>query len=544
MIFRKSCFLFNVIIVFLIFCLPAAAAEEFVLLKAPAKLPAAVGSSAGIIVVQELQTCSLVCAPRRSLNDLQKAGVAFEIADSLEANKSYFLLHSRHPQPLLPGARGLGCLQLEAGIWLLQTRDPGFRAWLAEPFSLKALRLPRTFSGSEEAGTVSPRADRAKTRARLRPEAEIADLVAQVSREQLQADIRALQDFGTRYASTPQCEAAGDFLLKRFQQIGLAVVSDPFAFESAYHGKNIVAVIPGMVAPEQIVLACAHYDSTSNNRYVSAPGADDNASGTAAILELARILGAAKFDFSIVLLCVSAEEWGLYGSAHYARQASQEGAEIVGVVNLDMIAFPGASQRVLDVIGNHSSEWLADRFIAVAQPYVGLRLDKVIDPSMVWSDHSSFWDQGYPALCGIEDSDNPYYHRTSDTLDKLDLGFAADATRAALAVVADLAQPFGTLKAPTGLQARSQVSMSLFTSRKTVYLQWDAGDDSQVGFHVYRAGAAHGTYERLTGQPLAANMFVDPLLLPDRTYYYVVTAVDESGRESNYSKEVRDDENN
>ncbi len=544
MIFKKNCFLIGFIVAFSIFCLPAAAAEEYVLLKAPAKMPKAICSSTGTFVVQELQTCSLVCAPRRSLNDLQKAGAAFEIAFSLEANQSYFLLHSRHPQPLLPGARRLKCLQLEAGIWLLQARDPGFRAWLAEPFSLKALRLPPIFSGSDEAGTVSPRADQAKTRARLRPEAEIAVLVAQVSEERLSNDILALQNFKTRYASTPQCEAAGDFILERFQEVGLAAASDPFAFESAYQSKNIVAVIPGMVAPEQIVLACAHYDSYSNDRFVLAPGADDNASGTAAVLELARILAGEKFDFSIVLLCVSAEEWGLYGSAHYARQARQEGAEIIGVVNLDMIAFPGASQRVLDVIGNYSSEWLADRFIAVAQPYVGLRLDKVINPSMVWSDHSSFWDQGYPALCGIEDSDNPYYHRTSDTLDKLDLGFAADATRAALAVVADLAQPLGVLMAPTGLQARSQLSLALFTSRKTVYLQWDAGDDSQVGFHVYRASAAHGAYERLTGQPTAVNMFVDPLLLPDQTYYYVVTAVDQNGRESNYSREVRDDENN
>ncbi len=303
-------------------------------------------------------------------------------------------------------------------------------------------------------------------------------------------------------------------------------------------------MIPGRVAPELMVLACAHYDSTSNNRLVLAPGADDNASGTAAILELARILAGEKFDFSIGLLCVSAEEWGLYGSAHYARQARQDGAAIIAVVNLDMIAYPGAEQRVLDVIGNRNSEWLADRFIAAGQPYVSLRLAKVIDPSLTWSDHSSFWDQGYAALCGIEDSDNPYYHHTTDTVDTLDMGFAAEVVKAALATVAGLAQPLSTPAAPTGLRARSQVSASLFSSRKSVYLDWDANREAVAGYHVYRADSSHGAYARLTAQPVARTSFADLLLPADRAYYYVLTAVDERGRESNFSEEVRDDENN
>ncbi len=227
--------------------------------------------------------------------------------------------------------------------------------------------------------------------------AQLAGLAAQVSLERLRADILALQNFKTRYASTAQCDAAGAFILQRFRQLGLAAEYDPFTFETYYQSNNIVAVIPGKVAPERIVLACAHYDSTSNTPLVSAPGANDNGSGTATILELARILAGEKFDFSIVLLCVSAEEWGLYGSDHYARQARQDGAEILAVVNVDMVAHPENAQwRVLDVIGDRQSEWLADRFIAAAQPLVGLRLAKVIDPSLTWSDHSPFWR---PGLC-------------------------------------------------------------------------------------------------------------------------------------------------
>ncbi|HEX7501835.1 MAG TPA: M28 family metallopeptidase, partial [Acidobacteriota bacterium] len=494
-------------------------------------------------VVQELRSCLLASAPSPALQRLRAQGLSVTTVADPAAGESFFLLRSALPSPLRAGRDDTRIRLLEEGIWLLRTHDPGFRSRLAQPFRLKALDLSGIFPGPY--GTAAAAlTDEELSGVHSRSGSEIPELVAQVSAAQLRSDILALQGFKTRFASTPQCDAAGAFILQRFRQIGLAAASDPFTFESFYQGKNILAVIPGSVAPERMVLACAHYDSTSDNRLVFAPGADDNASGTAALLELARILAGEKFNFSIGLLCVSAEEWGLYGSAHYARQARQEGAAIIAVVNLDMIAYPGAEQRVLEVICNGQSEWLADRFIAAGQPFVGLRLAKVIDPYFVWSDHSSFWDQGYAALCGIEDSDNPYYHRTSDTVDTLDLGFAAEAVKASLATVADLAQPLSTPAAPTGLRARSQVSASLFSRRKSVYLDWNASPEALAGYHVYRAVKSHGPYQRLTTQPVARTSFADLLLPADQAYYYVLSAVDGQGRESNFSGEVRDDENN
>jgi hypothetical protein len=523
---------------------PASPPEQSVLLRIapPAETARPAVAAAGGVLVQELRSCLLACAPLSALPGLRAAGVSFAIISYPAAGELHFLVHSELPSPLRSPRKGVHCRLLEEKIWLLRTTDPGFRKWLVQPFRLKALDLSRALGRA--AGNIGALAAEEGPRAFPPSGSTIPGLVAQVSAARLRSDILALQNFKTRYASTPQCEAAGEFILERFRQMGLAAESDPFRFESYYQSRNIVAVIPGKVAPERMVLACAHYDSTSNNPLVSAPGADDNGSGTAGVLELARILAGEEFDFSIVLLCVSAEEWGLYGSAHYARQASQDGAKILAVVNLDMIAFPGSRQRVLDVIGNRNSEWLADRFIAAGQPYVKLQLLKVIDPSLTWSDHSSFWDQGYAALCGIEDSNNPYYHRTSDTLDTLDLAFAAETVKASLATVAELAQPSATLAAPTGLEARSQVSASLFSSVKTVYLNWQANREPVAGYHVFRAGQSHGPYLRLTGQPVDRTSFADTLLLPDQNYFYVLSAVNELGRESNYSEEVRDDEHN
>ena len=497
----------------------------------------------GGMVVQELGSCLLAGVSGSALTRLQAQGLRCEVVGRPAPGRSYYLLYSEQRAPLLPRSGDTRCRALEDGVWLLQTGDPGFRGQLAQPFRLKALRLTPVFRQRREGRAPLVAEGEERSRPHGAGGLTIPALVAEVSRERLRADIQSLQDFKTRYASTSQCEAAGDFILRRFRQLGLDASAEPFTFETFYESRNILAVIPGRLAPKRLVLACAHYDSTSNKPLQSAPGADDNASGTAAILELARVLAGEKFDFSIVLLCVSAEEWGLYGSEYHARQARRQGADIIGVVNLDMVAYP-SSARVLDVIGNRQSEWLANRFISAAQPYMTLRLQKVIDPSLSWSDHSSFWDQDYAALCGIEDSDNPYYHKTSDTLDTLDMSFALEAIQAALAAVADLAQPQATPRPPAGLEARSQVSAALFSARKSVFLKWRPNGEPLAGYHVYRSTASHQGYLRLTGQPIVATAFTDPLLLPDQTYYYVVSAVDVGGRESNYSEEVRDDENN
>jgi len=542
----KFCFL-SFIILHVILIAPASAPQQSILLKIdqPAEKVLRIVAATGGVVVQELSSCLLVHAPAAALPKLQTEGFSITAVSRPLAGESYFLLHSTLAAPLLsPRAAGIHCRMLEEGVWLLWTADPDFRKQLVQPFRLKALLLSGIFSGQDGAVGRPPAAAEEESGQRFLSGPAISNLIAEVSLERLRANILALQNFKTRYASTPQCEAAGGFILNKFRQTGVTAETDPFGFETHYKSKNIVAVIPGKVVPKKIVLACAHYDSYSTNPLVSAPGADDNASGTAAILELAQVLADEEFDFSIVLLCVSAEEWGLYGSAHYARQARSDGSQIMAVVNLDMIAYPGDRQRVLDVIGNRQSEWLADRFIAIAQPYISLRLTKMINPSLTWSDHSSFWDQGYSALCGIEDSDNPYYHRSSDTLDTLDLSFAAEVVKASLAVVADLARPLHALQAPTGLKAQSQISVSFFSKVKTVYLNWQANQEQVAGYHIFRSDRSQGPYLRLTAQPIAQIQFKDSLLLPNQSYFYVLRAVDSQGRESNFSEEVRDNENN
>jgi hypothetical protein len=205
--------------------------------------------------------------------------------------------------------------------------------------------------------------------------------------------------------------------------------------------KNVVGTKQGAASEEQVVI-CGHFDSISDDPMNRAPGADDNASGTAAVVEAARVLGPMSFEKTIKFLCFSGEEQGMRGSGEYAAEARMRGDAIAGVLNFDMIGYVDAAPEDIDLIVNPASEWLGDFAVSCAGAYVpGLPALKLIDPSFTLSDHSPFWNSGYDALLGIEDRDlsYPYYHTVNDTLGNITMAFAADVTRMGVATVAELA---------------------------------------------------------------------------------------------------------
>jgi photosystem II stability/assembly factor-like uncharacterized protein len=209
-----------------------------------------------------------------------------------------------------------------------------------------------------------------------------------------------------------------------------------------YGDVNVVATIPGTTNPEEIYIICGHYDSISQMPEVSAPGADDNGTGTVGVMEAARVLKDYSFESTLRFVCFSREEQGLVGSHAYAKEARVKGDSIVGALNFDMIGYVDASPENLDVLYNDISGWLADEYEADAALYVpGLDIIKKYS-TYVGSDNTSFWDYNYPSFCGIEDSPlhNPYYHRTTDRVSTLDFDFYTDVVRAAVATLASLAR--------------------------------------------------------------------------------------------------------
>jgi len=496
--------------------------------------------------IQELETSWVILASDEQLSELAARRVPAEILDISPEGKAYFLVFLRSPEAA-GGLRGFGEVRiLDEWTVLFWSGGREAREILPAEFKLKRLspedRFPVVRPGRERAVSAAE----ADVRLRRRAAELIPQFVSLVSKANLTKNIQDLQDFRTRYASTAACEYAGTFLFEHFSSLpGLETSYDPFLFAGTRTTRNIVAVLPGKSNADRSVILCAHYDSTSNQPTTNAPGADDNASGTAAVMEIARVLSSYAFDFSLKFICFSAEEWGLYGSKHYAQKAKAAGETIIGVVNMDMIGYEDVPSEDIDIIVNPASDWLGARYLSAAERYAPLPTLKIVNASFRGSDHSPFWDQGYHALCGIEDAGvpNPHYHKTTDTLSTLNMDFVTSVTRASLALGAELAQPVVSLSAPAGLTARSQVLTSLFSNAKTVFLDWRTTSDQAVGYNVYRS-TNRERYEKANGTLLTATTFTDRFLRAGSAYYYAVTAVDSSGRESNFSAEVRDDAGN
>jgi photosystem II stability/assembly factor-like uncharacterized protein len=220
--------------------------------------------------------------------------------------------------------------------------------------------------------------------------------------------------------------------------------------ELFHPSRNIVVTIPGARTPEKEYLMIAHYDGTS-----AGPGADDNASGTSALMEAARILKNCQFESTIRLIAVSAEEVGLCGSSDYATRARQQGKNIGGVLNADMIGYPLTGDTTRLVAGSYFVHCrLADSVFLYNQRYsIGAKVD--LSDSCSGSDHTSFAAAGYEAISIQEGASteiwarkNPYYHLASDSLSKLHPGLMRRAAQLLVATIAELAGPISQTGIP------------------------------------------------------------------------------------------------
>jgi len=281
------------------------------------------------------------------------------------------------------------------------------------------------------------------------PDAAVAQMIAEVAKDRLAETTAGLAGLRTRFSPTSGCRAAGTSIYNFLSRLGLAVEYDIFRYNSPLvvgggEGRNVVATLPGTANSEPMVVVGAHYDSFSTNELRAAPGADDDASGIAAVLEIARILSRHRFSRTIRFVAFDAEELGMFGSEHVAGAAKSRRDAILAMLNLDMVGFSHGGKGVLAVVPDRADQWLADRFIQNAGRFsISIHVVKRLEARLERSDHASYLAAGYPALAISEDApdDNPYYHSGSDTPDKLDMDFLTAATRATLATLATLAGP-------------------------------------------------------------------------------------------------------
>ena len=256
--------------------------------------------------------------------------------------------------------------------------------------------------------------------------------------------------FTNRYClNSISMEKATQYAYERFQSLGLNVAYQSYPFYNTTL-RNVIAEQPGRVHPEQIYLITAHLDSIATspessylNPDAPAPGADDNGSGSSAVLIAAQLLSQFDFDATLRYVLFTGEERGLGGSYAYAFDSAAKGEDIRGVLNLDMIAHNADGQPILDLHTRYSEPGdiaIANLFVDVIQAYnLGL-VPEIFNDNMGRSDHESFWQFGFPAILAIEDDDDftPYYHSAYDQLSSLNLDYFTEFVRAGVGSMAHL----------------------------------------------------------------------------------------------------------
>jgi len=278
-------------------------------------------------------------------------------------------------------------------------------------------------------------------------------------------------------------------------------------------GANIEATIHGIdEESDEIYIICAHYDSVYGS-----PGADDDGSGTAAVIAAAKLMSSYAFNNTVKFVAFSGEEQGLWGSHYYVEEAVENNDDIVAVLNGDMIGFAlrEEDESNVKIYENDESEWITDFTADLSDEYSEIfGLEVLPSGSSSGSDHYRFWQAGYDAVFYAEYNFNEYYHSSKDTIEHMNIPYAVRITKLMIATLADLSElnifeSPDTPAAPSGEtdgQQNIEYTYSAVTTdpqNDQIYYLFDWGDGTDSGWvGPYNSGqtgeAAHSWDERGT----------------------------------------------
>ncbi len=270
----------------------------------------------------------------------------------------------------------------------------------------------------------------------------------QISADQIRSHVEFLSRFESRDNRLPNANEPIEAFKARIEQI-LSSTSLPYQVDLISHSstgqKSIRVHIPGSQRPNEIVALGGHVDSINQEWFGDrhAPGADDNASGSACLLEALRVFAAQgqQPQRTVEFFWYAGEESGLLGSAEIAREYRSQNKDVVGVLQLDMTSFPGAGAGKIASMSDFTSAWMRSYFVGLNSTYLNAQ---ILDDRCGYgcSDHASWHKQGYPALMPSEApfrQMNKKLHTTRDVIDQ-DTSFehAAIFSKIALAIAMDL----------------------------------------------------------------------------------------------------------
>jgi hypothetical protein len=271
------------------------------------------------------------------------------------------------------------------------------------------------------------------------PVAFIQNLVNKVSRANIESTLTKLASFSTRHSTSQGYGEAATFARQQLKDLHYQTRWQVVAV-GAGKSRNIIADKPGEGSgTRDIVITAAHLDSINlqGGPAAPAPGADDNGSGSAGLLEIARVFRDHRSQHDLRLILFGGEEQGLFGSKRYVASLSQaERKRIRAVVNMDMIGSLNSASRSVLLEGAPLAETVIDGLAQAAATYTQLRVETSLNPFA--SDHVPFINAQIPAVLTIEGADNTNdrIHSANDTLNKIDYEIAQEILRMNIGFIA------------------------------------------------------------------------------------------------------------
>jgi hypothetical protein len=289
----------------------------------------------------------------------------------------------------------------------------------------------------------------------------IKSLLREVSSDNIRSNLITISSYHTRHTKSKYINEVAEWLKNQFKIMGYQDVSFHTYRENVdgndYDLKNIVCKKNG-INNECVIIVCAHYDSRVKNLRDStsrAPGANDNASGVSAILEIARILHKQKLYCNLQFVFFSGEEQGLLGSKHYAKFLKENNnVSKYRLINLDMVGYPklnpglviveidnNTKLRYNKVRENDADSAKFGNIMRGMSHYAGLqyRLDSIYD-----SDYEPFEEEGSIVIGAYDGSGqedlNPHYHDTSDIASLIDWNYLSAVTKMVLSTILKVAR--------------------------------------------------------------------------------------------------------
>jgi hypothetical protein len=257
-------------------------------------------------------------------------------------------------------------------------------------------------------------------------------------------------------------EQAASYVERELGTIGYTVTSQRWTSAGGQAFRNLEVTIPGRGRPTEVVIVGAHYDSNRGT-----PGADDNASGVAAVIELARLLRADSLPRTIRFVAFANEELPFFGTAdqgarRYVAALQQRGDDVRSMLSIETIGYYATGPQTqlypkplnwfypdtgnfVGFVGNLSSRPLVHEAIAAFRRHTPFPSHGAAAPASIpgvgWSDHEAFWAAGFPAVMITDTAPfrNPYYHTRGDTPERIDYERMTRVVDGLVAVVRHLA---------------------------------------------------------------------------------------------------------